>query len=121
MAQIKGLNAHDRPPEVIRQRYKHYSRIALTEIDHDPGILDLQRVDPDQLPDELTLSQYMSSQDVRLAFDDYVQGHHGLTKEHASLAENIPVFAHRSVAGQHRNAPLLTEPKNHTLTNSQAY
>ncbi|KAJ5612580.1 hypothetical protein N7510_005774 [Penicillium lagena] len=99
MAQIKGLNAHDRPPEAIRQRYKHYSKISLNEIDHDPGILDLQRVDPDQLPDELTLSQYMSSQDVRLAFDDYVQGRHELTKEHAPLAENIPVFAHRSVSG----------------------
>ncbi|KAJ5669603.1 hypothetical protein N7462_010673 [Penicillium macrosclerotiorum] len=99
MAQIKGLNAHERPPDTVRQCYKKYSKIALSEIDHDPDILDLQRIDADQLPDGISLAQYMSSQDLRLAFDDFIRGSHPFDKEDAPLAENIPVFTHNSVSG----------------------
>lgn len=103
MAQIKGLNAHDRPPEAVRQSYKKYTKCSLSDIDHDPEILDLQRLDPDQLPTSITVSQYMSSQDLRLAFDDFICGSHASDKEHAPLAENIPVFTHNAVSGQHRH------------------
>lgn len=102
MAQIKGFNAHDRPPEAVRQCYKKYARSSLSDIDNDPAILDIQRLDPDQLPASITVSQYMSSQDLRLAFDDFLLGVHALDKEHAPLAENIPVFTHNAVSGQHR-------------------
>lgn len=99
MAQIKGLSAYDRPPDPVRLCYKKYSRIALSEVDNDPGILDLQRIDPDQLPDGVTIMQYMSSQNLRLAFDDFILGSYAATEEHAPLAENIPVFAHNSISG----------------------
>ncbi|KAJ5081635.1 hypothetical protein NUU61_009899 [Penicillium alfredii] len=99
MAHIVGLSAHDRPPEVLQLCYKKYSRIPLADIDHDHGILDLQRLDPDNLPEGLTLSQYMSSQDLRLAFDDFIRGNHAAAKEDAPLAENIPVLTHDSVSG----------------------
>lgn len=102
MAHIKGLNAHDRPPEAVRDAFKKYSKISLSEVDHDPGILDLQRVDPESLPETISVSQYMSSQDLRLAFDDFIRGGHAPSKEHAPLAENIPVFTHNAVSGQHR-------------------
>lgn len=104
MAQIKGLNAHDRPPEAVRQCYKKYTRCSLSDIDNDPEVLDIQRLDPDQLPASIAVSQYMSSQDLRLAFDDFIRGGHALDKEHAPLAENIPVFTHNAVSGQHRLA-----------------
>lgn len=99
MAQIKGLDAHDRPPEAVRQCYKKYSKISLSDVDSDSGILDLQRVDPDDVPGSLTLSQYVSSQELRLAFDDFIRGGHASKKEDASLAENIPVFTHNAVSG----------------------
>jgi hypothetical protein len=99
MAQIKGLSAYDRPPEPVRLCYKKYSKIALSEVDNDPGILDLQRIDPDQLPDGVTIEQYMSSQDLRLAFDDFFRGDHTTTEEDAPLTEDIPVFAHKSISG----------------------
>lgn len=102
MAQIKGLNAHDRPPEAVRQCFKKYSKIHLADVDHDPKVLDLQRVDPDGLPSSLKLSQYMSSQELRLAFDDFVRGNHATDREYAPLAENIPVFTHSAISGQHR-------------------
>lgn len=102
MAQIKGLSAQDLPPEGIRSSYKKYSKILLPEIDHDPDILDLQRVDPDSPPEELAVSQYISSQDLRLAFDEFIRGGHASNKEHAPLAEDVPVFTHSAVSGQHR-------------------
>jgi hypothetical protein len=99
MAQIKGLSPYDRPPDPVRICYKKYSKIALSEVDNDPGILDLQRLDPDQLPDGVRVAKSMSSQDLRLAFDDFIRGGHSPAAEHAPLAENIPVFAHNSISG----------------------
>lgn len=109
MAQIKGIDAHDRPPDIIRQCYKKYTRLPLSEVDNDPGIIDLQKVDPEsesqsQFPAGLTLSQYMSSQDLRLAFDAFIQGDHSgqsvQCDTHAPLAENVPVYTHDAISGQ---------------------
>lgn len=99
MAQIKGLSAYDRPPDPVRICYKKYSKIALSEVDNDPDILDLQRLDRDQLPNGVTVAKSMSSQDLRLAFDDFIRGSHAIADEHAPLAENIPVYAHNSISG----------------------
>ncbi|CAG8947075.1 unnamed protein product [Penicillium salamii] len=99
MAQIKGLSAYDRPPDAVRNRYKEYSKIALSDVDNDPGILDLQRLDRDQLPHGVTVTQSLSSQDLRLAFDDFISGGHSTADEHAPLAEDIPVYAHNSISG----------------------
>ncbi|KAJ5387749.1 Oxoglutarate/iron-dependent dioxygenase [Penicillium cosmopolitanum] len=108
MAQIKGIDAHDRPPDIIRQCYKKYTRLPLSEVDNDPGIIDLQKVDPEsesqsQFPAGLTLSQYMSSQDLRLAFDAFIQGDHSgqsvQCDTHAPLAENVPVYTHDAISG----------------------
>jgi hypothetical protein len=107
MAQIKGLNAHDRPPEAVRLCFKKYSKLPLSEIDNEPGILDLQRVDPDDLPPSLAVSQYMSSQELRLAFDDFIRGGHISGQDHAPLAENMPVYTHNAVSGQPRLASVL--------------
>jgi hypothetical protein len=112
MAQIKGLNAHDRPPEAVRLCFKKYSKLPLSDIDNDSGILDLQRVDPDNLPPSLSISQYMSSQELRLAFDDFIRGGHASGQGHAPLAENMPVYTHNSVSGQPRLASVLrTNPQ----------
>ncbi|KAJ5596174.1 hypothetical protein N7450_002632 [Penicillium hetheringtonii] len=105
MDQIKGIDPHHRPPEPIRQCYKKYSKLPLSEIDNDSEILDLQKVDPEtqsQLPHGLVLSEYMSSQDLRLAFDTFMQGDHNsrqTSKEDAPLAENIPVYTHDAISG----------------------
>lgn len=102
MAQIKGLNAHDRPPEAVRQCFKKYSKIELSDVDHDPDILDLREVDPDCLPASITLSQYMSSQKLRMAFDDFMQGSHTYRMRDAPFGEDIPVFTHNAISGQLR-------------------
>ncbi|KAJ5899541.1 hypothetical protein N7495_004285 [Penicillium taxi] len=99
MAHIKGLNAHDRPPEVIRQCYKKYSKISLADVDQDPAILDLQRLDPQDLPPAIKASQSLPSQGLRMAFDDFVSGRHERNMEHAPSMENIPIFTHDSITG----------------------
>lgn len=109
MAQMKGFDAHDRPPEAVRLCYKKYSKLPLSEIDNDPSILDLWQVDPDNLPPNLSISQYMSSQDLRLAFDDFIHGGHASGQDNAPLAENIPVYTHNAVSGQPRPASVLSE------------
>lgn len=101
MAQIKGLNAYDRPPEPIRQRYKKYQRTALPDLDLDSSILDIQALDPDHPPDGISLAQWKSSEELRLAFDQFVQGDPTAWQRRRPLVENIPVFTHRSVSGQH--------------------
>lgn len=99
MAQIKGSSASDLPPNPVRICYKKYSKLSLSEVDHDMGILDLQRLDRDQLPTGVTVAKSISSQDLRLAFDDYIRGSHPLAEEHAPLSEDIPVYAHNSISG----------------------
>lgn len=106
MAQIKGLSAHDRPPDAIRQRYKKYQKAPLAEINEDPSLLDLQALDVECLPEEINLVQWRSSKDLRGAFDWFVQGNEGngdmqsQSLQGGPLLENIPVFTHRSVSGQ---------------------
>lgn len=102
MAQIKGFDAHDRPPEAVRQCFKKYSRIQLSDIDRDPDVLDLRQVDPDCLPASIRLSHYMSSQELRMAFDDFIRGKHASNMRDAPLGENIPVFTHKKISGQLR-------------------
>lgn len=102
MAQIKGLNAHDRPPDAIRQRYKKYQKAPLAEINEDSSLLDLQALDVECLPEEITLAQWRSSKDFRVAFDRFVQGREDVQSQQGGpLLENTPVFTHRSVSGQH--------------------
>lgn len=102
MAQIKGLSAHDRPPDAIRQRYKKYQKAPLAEINQDSTLLDLQALDPECLPEGIRLAQWRSSMDLRVAFDQFIQGNRDVQSQQGGpLLENIPVFTHRSVSGQH--------------------
>ncbi|TQB75716.1 hypothetical protein MPDQ_002016 [Monascus purpureus] len=111
MAQIRGLNAHDRPPEVIRQQYKKYVKMPLSEVELDPGIIDPRALDLDFLPEEIFLVGMMSSKDLRLAFDQFIKGttadaaHSGKGR----LVEDLPIFSHKAVTGL-RIVPALLPP-----------
>lgn len=104
MATIKGLNAHDRPPERVRDVYKKYLKIKLPEIDHDEDIVDLEKLDVDHLPSSFAISGFLDSKDLRLAFDEFVgragnssneADHHG-----GGLIEDIPILMHKKVSGK---------------------
>jgi hypothetical protein len=102
MAEIKGLHAHDRPPNSIRTIYKKYQRLDTSEVDNDPDIIDLAKLDPDNPPASIKLWGSTSSKDLRLAFDEFVKetDSPGEERESAGLIEDIPVFKHELVSGQ---------------------
>lgn len=99
MPRIDSLSPHVRPPDNIREVYKKYQRLPLAEIDSDKSILDLQSLDPDDLPPGISLPERRSSKDLRCAFDQFIQGDCSLGG--GPLLENVPVFTHQSVSGQH--------------------
>ncbi|EAW06573.1 oxidoreductase, 2OG-Fe(II) oxygenase family [Aspergillus clavatus NRRL 1] len=93
MAQIQELNAHERPPEAIRQRYKTYQKITLADIDEDHGIIDLRTLNPEDLPDSVSLSHWVSSDGLQFAFEQFAGD------QKYNLPENLPVFTHKLVSG----------------------
>ena len=104
MATIKGLNAHDRPPEKVRDVYKKYLKIKLAEVDHDEDIVDLEKLDVDNLPSPFAISGFLDSKDLRLAFDEFVGGSGNSSSEgnnHGGvLIEDIPILTHEKVSGK---------------------
>ncbi|EED22044.1 oxidoreductase, 2OG-Fe(II) oxygenase family, putative [Talaromyces stipitatus ATCC 10500] len=113
MATIKGLNAHDRPPEKVREVYKKYLRIKMPEIDQDPEIIDLEKLDVDNLPSPYAISGSLDSADLRLSFDEFVGVHKNSSggKDHhgGGLIEDIPILTHSKVTGLHM-IPALYPP-----------
>ncbi|KAL4784328.1 hypothetical protein BJX76DRAFT_222522 [Aspergillus varians] len=96
MARITTLNAHEAPPESVRLRYKHYLKASLAEINADTSILDLQSLDPDNLPSSMTLVRRISAENLQQAFDKLASTC-GQTEE--PHRRSIPIFTHRSVTG----------------------
>lgn len=101
MAAIKDLNAHDRPPEKVRATYKKYQRMRLSEIEKDPDIIDLEKLDQDDLSDPFIILESLSSEGLREAFDDFMgKGHSSHATHGAALIEDVPVIAHKRVSGK---------------------
>lgn len=102
MAEIKGLNAHDRPPEPIRRRYKEYQRLQASEVDAQQDIINLQKLDPDDLPDGISLAGWKSSRELRRAFDHFIKpGEEPAPPPRGPLIEDIPILTLRSVSGEY--------------------
>lgn len=99
MTLIKSLNPHVRPPDAIRETYKKYQKCRLEDIDSDQSIIDLQRLDPDNLPAGISIPRWTSSEYLRPAFERFVQADNAIGR--GSLPQRIPVFTHQSVSGQH--------------------
>ncbi|OXV06767.1 hypothetical protein Egran_05466 [Elaphomyces granulatus] len=99
MAEIKGLNPHDYPPEVIRQLFKRYQKYEISAIESDPGIVDLQKLDLGDLPDSITLAGTMLGSDLRAAFEHFTMMER--PEQPDSNIKDVPVFTLPSVSGLH--------------------
>jgi hypothetical protein len=108
MAYIKGLDAHERPPESIRQAFKKYRKLEPSDIDSDPGILDLHELDADVLPDGLCLDGWLSGESLGLTFDAFMNrpGSHSASQPQSSMRNNVPVYVHHAVPGQRRQSTM---------------
>ena len=95
MAQIRDLNAHDRPPESVRQVYKKYVKMPLSAVELDPGIVNLGDLNRDCLPDDIILEGTLSSKDLHIAFDNFIT----VPSEESRLVEDLPIFSHKAISG----------------------
>lgn len=102
MEGMEGLNAHERAPEVIRQRYKKYQKLSLSEIDSHPDIIDCQRVGVDGLPEGGLLQEgTLRAATLRTAFADFMSGEGCGSSQPQDLSlQDVPIFAHPAVPGQ---------------------
>ncbi|KAI9370469.1 hypothetical protein BJX61DRAFT_90103 [Aspergillus egyptiacus] len=96
MARITSFNAHEAPPDAVRQRYKQYQKASLSDIDSDQSIIDLQALDPDHLPSNVMLSRWIATGDIQPAFDKFVNAH---VRSKEPPERSIPVYTHKSVTG----------------------
>ncbi|KAL4929369.1 oxidoreductase, 2OG-Fe(II) oxygenase family [Aspergillus undulatus] len=96
MARITGLNAHEAPPDAVRLRYKQYTKMSQAEVDADTSIVDLQLLDPDNLPSSITLKRTIATEDFQPAFNRFA-GASGWTEE--APQRSIPVYTHKAVTG----------------------
>lgn len=98
MARITHLNAHEAPPESVRLRYKQYQKTSLPEIDTDASIVDLQSLDPDDLPSSMTLVRRIFTEDLQPAFDKFATLGGRIEEQ---LQRSIPVFKTNYVTGKY--------------------
>lgn len=109
MATIKGLDAHDRPPGKVRATYKKYQHMRLSDIGQDPDVIDLEKLDQDDLKDPFIVLGSLSSEGLREAFDEFIgKGPSSYETHRASLIEDVPIIAHKRVSGKlgrHLNIP----------------
>ncbi|GAB1195063.1 hypothetical protein APSETT444_004317 [Aspergillus pseudonomiae] len=101
MPRIKELNAHERPPEAIRHRYKEIQKATLSDIDLDHQIIDLQGLNPDKLPSDISLAQWMPGAHVQPVFHQLVRAHGESQKDEDTLVKDIP--EHRTNLHLHYN------------------
>ncbi|KKZ66927.1 hypothetical protein EMCG_07423 [[Emmonsia] crescens] len=94
MVEVARLNAHERPPAVIRQLYKEYRSLKPSEIDSHPLILDPQRQPSSGLNNGLQSEGYVSRQSIALALDRSLQCQ--ISKDEL---KDIPIFTHQAIPG----------------------
>ncbi|KAF7594198.1 hypothetical protein BBP40_009902 [Aspergillus hancockii] len=99
MSQIKDLNAHDRPPEAIRHRYKEIQKATPSELELDNGIIDLQAINPDMLPSGISLEQWVQVEHVEPTFHQFVATRSQDQENGDAPNKCIPIYTHHSVSG----------------------
>lgn len=99
MVHIKSFNAHERPPEAIRQRYKEIQKATLSEIALDNRIIDLQALNPDKLQGGISLAQRLSGEHIQPIYQQFVRAFKKGQEDGDTPNKDIPVYTHRSVSG----------------------
>lgn len=66
------LNAHAKPPETIRQVYKHFQKLDPRKIDHDGDLIDFRHLESSSDVSPSSLLQLPA--DVRQTFIDFAGG-----------------------------------------------
>lgn len=103
MEGMEGLDAHEKAPEVMRQRYKKYQKISLSDIDSHLDVIDLQRVGENGLPEGGLLQDgSICAAVLNEAFADLLPDGSGESSSRSQdfSLQDVPIFAHLAVSGQ---------------------
>lgn len=116
---MMSLDAHERPPDHIRNAYKKYQKLRGSALDNDPQLLDLRaRTSVDQLQVVRSLSPKALGSVFRNFMPD------SSCDSLAPSEEPVPVYEHRHMPGRHnfvlwiicvRISLILTRSAYHTL------
>ncbi|GME56375.1 Alkylated DNA repair protein [Neofusicoccum parvum] len=89
---MMSLDAHERPPDRIRNAYKKYQKLRGRALDSDPDLLDLRAVAADTV-DQLHVVRSISPTDLRPIFEAFVAGS---SSDSLALPDApVPVYEHR--------------------------
>jgi hypothetical protein len=97
MAEIKDLDPYLPPPKRTQEIWKNYQKCRPSTIDSDPHIIDLQKLNPENLPKSITLAGLMPGKDIWWAFDHFMTGENTLST--GPVRADTPIFTHDSIAG----------------------
>ncbi|KAL1621961.1 hypothetical protein SLS56_008972 [Neofusicoccum ribis] len=93
-----SLDAHERPPDRIRNAYKKYQKLRGRALDSDPDLLDLRAVAADTV-DQLHVVRSISPTGLRPIFEAFVAGS---SSDSLALPDApVPVYEHRHMPGLH--------------------
>lgn len=111
-----SLDAHDRPPELIKSVYKRYQKLTLEAIQSDPMILDFRR----GLSDEQQCS-VRKADSIPQSLVSAACSHLGLARasQGMQLSMHVPVYETHTVPGEPSNAKDLRDI--HSLLIYQGY
>ena len=98
-----GLNAHERPPEPLRQLYKKLRSIKPPEIESNPLVFDLRQLDAKGLPPGLCLEGELSRETLDASFDGFLGS--SSWRQQSGPEKNVPIYTHEAVPGRQSLRP----------------
>ncbi|EER41625.1 oxidoreductase [Histoplasma capsulatum H143] len=104
MVEITRLNAHEKPPAVLRQLYKQYRGLKLSEIDSHPLILDPQRQSNNSFNNGFQSEGHVPCHSISSALGQSLQ-----CQIYKDELKDIPVYTHQAIPGL-RIIPALLPP-----------
>ena len=95
------LDAHAKPPEAIRQVYKHFQKLNPRALDQDDDVIDTHQLH-DQHPHVSPSSLLQLPANIRETFTDFVGGQ-------VTIADEAKVYSVNAIPGKSANLNIGSE------------
>jgi hypothetical protein len=87
------LDAHQAPPQGLKEQYKRYQKLKTEDLDFDPEIKDFGKA---QLPDGVEILEPINSTHLASIFSTFAEGDNG----NQSMIQDAPVYSHKKLPGR---------------------
>lgn len=102
MALIHALDAHEKPPDIIRHQYKRLKNLTLHDIDAHSDTIDLGRLRKDNLPSGLQVVERLPRERLARIFGTFLDTQSGFQSlQKMQEDDDIPVYSHEALPGQY--------------------